>query len=164
MIIKKIVICSSMLTAFFTATVGITGCSGDIFSNNTVPATTAVETTSKEKEQTDISYTIQYYNDEKTENPSDKTTTVKYGEKTPVLTIKELGFSKDGKKFLGWKVYRESDDTWLLQTINDKKQKWMKIIDGNLPEGYEFKLHGDGSPSVKATKKGSIKLYAIWGD
>ena len=166
--LKNIIIISSFLTTICVGTLGISGCSGGFFSGNdqteTTLATTHKKNDSKADSNKDITYTIQYYIDDKADKPSDKTTTVKYGEKTPVLTIKELGFTKEGKKFAGWKVYREADDTWSLRTIKDKKQSWKTVVDGKLPDGYEYKLHGDGSPSVMATKSGSIKLYATWVD
>ena len=170
--INKKIITGAVFASIIAMSTGVAGCSG-IFptegsKEDTVESASISETVS-ETENTDISteqrsYTIYYYIDDETKEPSDKVTEVKYGEKTPVLKISELGFSKEGRKFTGWKVYRESDDTWYLKNTKDNKNSWIALNEGKLPDGYEYSLHQDGEVSVKAAENGAIKLFGTWED
>lgn len=59
-----------------------------------------------------------YYHSSDTAAASSTTTKVTYGTSTATKTISELGFSKAGYTFAGWKVYREVDGKYYVQDAN----------------------------------------------
>ena len=105
-------------------------------------------------------YTVKYHLDENS-SASSKTTTVKYGEWTKLLTLSELGFSKSGKKFAGWKLYREKDNTWYAKDSSGNK-KFVKLVNGKLPSGYTFATYSDGGRTKTAAKSGVVHYYGTW--
>lgn len=106
------------------------------------------------------SYTVKYHIDENSA-ASSKTTKVIYGKTASLLTVKQLGFSKTGKKFAGWKSYRESDDTWYVINSEGKKE-FKKLNNGKLPSGYKYHLYKDGGSTFKFAKSGIAHFYATW--
>lgn len=107
-------------------------------------------------------YTIYYYDDVDAAEPSDQTTTATYGTKTKLLTVKELGFSKDGKVFEGWRMRRDTDNKWYVRLASGKI-RWTAVEDGELPEGAHWQLRKNGSSLIKPAKEGDVRLYAQWG-
>ena len=107
-------------------------------------------------------YTIEYYPDVDSSEASSETTLAIAGQETKLLTIEELGFSKDGYGFLGWRINRETDDKWFLRDSN-KKSGWYSLVNGKLPEGYTFDLRGDGGVLIKPATEGTVRLFAYWG-
>ena len=79
-------------------------------------------------------YTIQYYLDPESSAPSELKTTAIPGETTQLLTLKELGFSKDGYVFEGWRIYREVDNKWYLSD-REGNYLWHELKNNELPEG-----------------------------
>lgn len=47
----------------------------------------------------------------------------------PTLTASELGFSNGSAKFLGWRAYRDWDNTWWA-TMPDGRAGWVALEDG----------------------------------
>ena len=105
-------------------------------------------------------FTIKYHLDE-SGKASDKTTTVKYGEVTKTLKLSDLEFSMPGKKFVGWKAYREIDDKWYVKNT-DGKNVFMKLINGELPSGYSFVRYLDGATTHSIAKSGIVHFYGMW--
>ena len=111
---------------------------------------------------TQSSFTVKYHADD-TANASSKTTKVQYGVSTKTLTAAQLGFSKTGKSFAGWKAYREADDKWFV-TDKDGKTSWTKLTNGKLPSGSSFCLYKNGTSVAKTAPSGNVHLYAQWKD
>lgn len=105
-------------------------------------------------------YTVNYHIDENS-SASSKTTKVTYGKKTTLLTTKQLGFSKSGKTFAGWKAYRENDDTWYVKNSEGVKE-FKKLSNGKLPKGYTFVKYKDGGVTNTFAKTGNAHFYATW--
>ena len=106
------------------------------------------------------SFTVNYHIDENSPASSLKTV-VKYGTWTKTLTTTELGFSKKGLKFAGWKGYREIDNKWYVQDSNGKKQ-WITLTNGKLPAGYSFYIYKDGQQVMALAKSGNTHFYGTW--
>lgn len=116
-----------------------------------------------ENEKEDKEYTIEYYQDTESTKPFSETTIGRVGEKVTIKTIKELGYSKEGYGFLGWKVYRVDDDKWLLKKKNSGDSEWRSLEGGKLPKGYSFRLLTEGRDLNQKSTDGVIRLYADWG-
>ena len=163
-IIKRCLALSISVTAL---SFGIVGCSGFLSDNTQTSATETADTTDTEtkketKDEASAVFTAKYYLDENTDEPSDKTTEVVYGTETKLYTASELGFSKEGQVFKGWKIYRESDNKWYVKNTKENKNTWIEQVDGKLPEGYEYNIRKDGGTLVKAAKSGIVRLYGVW--
>jgi hypothetical protein len=122
----------------------------------------AVESAAATESEEKMTFTLQYYPDVDSETPSEKTTEAVYGEETPILSVEELGFTKEGYGFLGWREMREVDGKWYVQDAKGKKD-WIEVKDGKLPKGYSYVLRRDGDKVTTAAKKGIVRLYAEWG-
>lgn len=122
-----------------------------------VAKTTAAGTTAHFYGQWETTYTIQYYEDDNAGvSGSSK---IVYGQTTPIKTVEELQYSTYGRKFLGWRAYREKDGTWYV-TVNGKNY-WSKT----LPEGGSYYLYKDGIGVAKTTAAGTtVHFYAQWKD
>ena len=99
-----------------------------------------------------------YYHEADNTIESNKSSLVIYGKSTPILTIDELGFNREGQKFTGWKVCCSDTRKWRIQTANGEKAwaKWLK-------PGDSFVLYEDGCSVKKAVKAGyTIHFYAEW--
>ena len=107
-------------------------------------------------------YTIYYYDDVDAAEPSDQTTIATYGTKTKLLTIKELGFSQNGKVFEGWRMCRDIDNKWYVRLASGKV-RWKALEDGELPEESHWQLRKNGTSLTKPAKEGDVRLYAQWG-
>ncbi|MCD8311098.1 MAG: hypothetical protein LUD43_01140, partial [Firmicutes bacterium] len=105
-------------------------------------------------------FTIKYHSSD-TSSASSKTTAVTYGTSTATLTISELGFSKSGYSFAGWKAYREVDDSWYVTSSNGTSS-WMTLEDGELPEGYSYYLYKSGAKVSMTAVSGEVHFYAQW--
>ena len=105
-------------------------------------------------------YTIYYHIDEESE-ASNKITNISYGVETRIESINELGWKKKGYVFKGWKAYRDMDDSWLATDV-EGNLKWISLIDGSLPEGYDYALYDDAVNVSKTTKYGEVHLYGQW--
>ena len=89
---------------------------------------------------------------------SPKMTQVPYGTTTKTLTTQELGFSRDGKQFVGWKVYRDYDKKWYVKDANGNKY-WATSV----PAGGDYALYVDGENIAKTTVNGTTAyFYAQW--
>ncbi|MBO4767707.1 MAG: InlB B-repeat-containing protein, partial [Lachnospiraceae bacterium] len=89
---------------------------------------------------------------------SPKMTQVPYGTTTKTLTAQELGFSRDGKQFVGWKVYRDYDKKWYVKDANGNKY-WATSV----PAGGDYALYVDGENIAKTTVNGTTAyFYAQW--
>ncbi len=75
--------------------------------------------------------------------------------------VSELGFEKEGKEFVGWKLYRELDGKWYARN-EEGKGTWAALEDGKLPEGYKYYICKDGRKLTKAATSGIIHAYAQW--
>ena len=70
------------------------------------------------------------------------------------------GNNQQSASFKGWKMRRESDGRWFAQ---DKAgaRRYVGLVDGKLPDGYDFCLLKDGARLLKAAPAGSgVSLYA----
>ena len=108
----------------------------------------------------DSVFTVKYHADDAA-NASSKTTKVQYGVSTKTLTTSELGFSKTGQIFVGWKAYREVDDKWFV-VGSDGKAAWTKLANGELPEGSSFYIYQNGNAVSKTAPSGNVHFYAQW--
>ena len=89
---------------------------------------------------------------------SELTTQIEYGVSTPTAKIEELGYSTVGRKFVGWKVFRDYDNTWYVIDANGKAY-WSNSV----PEGGSYKLYRNGAESAKTAPAGtSTHFYAQW--
>ena len=101
-------------------------------------------------------YTIYYHKDET--SPYTASSKVTYGTTTKIKTVDELGYVVAGKKFAGWKAYRDHDQTWRVQNSSGT-QSWSKTV----PSGGKYYLYTDGSNSAKTTPAGTVvHFYAQW--
>ena len=112
------------------------------------------------KQNIEKKYIVNYHIDDQSE-PSSVSTVVVYGILTNTKTVSELGFEKDKKTFIGWKVYREMDDTWYLK--DDKgKNSFKKLINGQLPVGHTYVMYKNGEPVKRTASGGIVHFYAQW--
>ena len=80
--------------------------------------------------------------------------------------IADFGWKEEGRFFLGWKLYRESDQTYFMQNSTGG-MAWKALEAGNtLPEGWTFKLFSNGgSVNSPANRENDvIHLYGQWID
>ena len=107
-------------------------------------------------------FTVYYHADTSfTSAALSKTTKVAYGTKTKLFTLSELGLSKTGYRFTGWRIYREIDGRWLTIDANGN-YVWLELTNGTLPKGYTFHLIKDGGFITKAATSGKVHLCAQW--
>lgn len=83
-------------------------------------------------------FTVKYHLEDSAP-ASSKTTTVTYGTSTKTLTLAELGFSKTGYSFQGWKAYREYDSKYFVYD-SEGTNLWAT----SLPTGYVYGLYTNG--------------------
>ena len=152
---KRRTIIAVFATLCFSA--GLSGCMG--LGKQSAEPTQELQESQTQKA---LVFTVQYYLDENSSTPSDKTTEVEYGKKTKLFTVSDLGFSKEGQEFKGWIIYRETDDKWYVIDKKTNKGTWVQKTDGKLPEGYEYNLRKDGGTLEKAAKDGIVRLYGSW--
>ncbi|MBP5655258.1 MAG: glycoside hydrolase family 25 protein [Clostridiales bacterium] len=95
---------------------------------------------------------------------SDTRTPVYLGRQTQTVSVKDLGFAKDGYKFAGWKVCRSCDNTWAAYEEGDESRKtvWVEKVNGELPEGYEYKYYPDKVKVSSTAPTGYVDFYAHW--
>ena len=105
-------------------------------------------------------FTVNYHLDDNS-NASSQKTDVVYGNWTKTLTVKELGFSKSGKTFVGWKAYREIDDKWYVKDASGN-YKFVKLVNGKLPSGYTFAIYKNGTNIRTFAKSGNVHFYGQW--
>lgn len=109
------------------------------------------------------SYIVEYYCDVDHNNPSPVTTFGVTGVPTMTATIENLGFSKEGYLFEGWRVYRSEDQKWFLRS-KDGKNQWMKLTkEGRLPDDFQYVLMHNARTLKSPAKKGTVKFFAQWG-
>ena len=102
-------------------------------------------------------FTICYHADDKAA-ASNKVTVVTYGTLTATEKVADLGFTDPEKRFLGWKVYRESDKKWAV-TDSSGNTSWAT----SLPSGGSYKLYGNGERVSQTAPAGSkVHFYAQW--
>ena len=102
-------------------------------------------------------FTVKYYQAENS-SASSKTSTVVYGVSQKTLTVETLGFQQSGKKFKGWKVYRDYDSKWYVKDANGSKY-WATAV----PAGGDYALYVNGESVGKTTVAGTTAhFYAQW--
>ena len=109
--------------------------------------------------QWDPYYTIWYHRTEYS-RPHVRSTQVIYGEKTDTLSYQELGFSRSGKRFLGWKVYRADTHSWLYRNSAGETY-WY----AGEPEGRRFRLYSNEMAVSTTVPAGTtLHFYGQWED
>lgn len=104
-----------------------------------------------------------FYHSAAASGVSPQSTPVAYGRPTPTLTASELGFSNGSAKFLGWRAYRDWDNTWWA-TMPDGRAGWVALEDGRLPGGCSYRLLPDGWETGWSAWSGTVHLYASWDE
>ena len=104
-----------------------------------------------------------FYHSAAASGASPQSTPVAYGRPTPTLTASELGFSNGSAKFLGWRAYRDWDNTWWA-TMPDGRAGWVALEDGRLPGGCSYRLLPDGWETGWSAWSGAVHLYASWDE
>ena len=85
---------------------------------------------------------------------------MEYGTSTKTFSFEELGFSITGKKFKGWKIYRQDIRCWRVME-GDGTQRWAEV----LRDGWNYYLYGDGCTVAKTAPAGAeVHFYAQWED
>ena len=110
----------------------------------------------------DKAYDVRYHS-AAASGASPQSTPVAYGRPTPTLTASELGFSNGSAKFLGWRAYRDWDNTWWA-TMPDGRAGWVALEDGRLPGGCSYRLLPDGWETGWSAWSGAVHLYASWDE
>ena len=101
-------------------------------------------------------FNINYYCNEEDE-ASEKTTIVERGKDTTTLSVQELGFKKEGHIFIGWRIYRENDNTWYF--TNGNSTCWSI----SQPADYEYALYENEQVVSKIGLPGTtVRFYAQW--
>ena len=104
-----------------------------------------------------------YYHPEEGGKASSKTTPVTYGKAVKTLKTTDLGFSKPGKTFAGWKVYRDVDDKWYVSDTSGNCS-FKKLEKGKLPAGFKYELYKEGAGVSKTAVGGGVHFYGTWKD
>ena len=130
----------------------------NITTNSSSSWTTKFDFVAKQQKTTD--YTIVYHKTVTSEAVAESTPVI-YEHSTPTFTTSELGFSDGKSKFLGWRCFRDSDNTWWA-TLPNGKADWMETINGRLPDGCTYRLLPDGWNTGWSTRSGSVHLYGCW--
>lgn len=104
-----------------------------------------------------------FYHSAAASGASPQSTPVAYGRPTPTLTASELGFSNGSAKFLGWRAYRDWDNTWWA-TMPDGRAGMVALEDGRLPGGCSYRLLTDGWETGWSAWSGTVHLYASWDE
>ena len=104
-----------------------------------------------------------FYHSAAASGASPQSTPVAYGRPMPTLTASELGFSNGSAKFLGWRAYRDWDNTWWA-TMPDGRAGWVALEDGSLPGGCSYRLLPDGWETGWSAWSGTVHLYASWDE
>ena len=112
--------------------------------------------------QQKIDYEV-FYHSAAASGASPQSTPVAYGRPTPTLTASQLGFSNGSAKFLGWRAYRDWDNTWWA-TMPDGRAGWVALEDGRLPGGCSYRLLPDGWETGWSAWSGTVHLYASWDE
>ncbi len=105
-------------------------------------------------------FTIFYHEDDNAE-ASDQNTEVVYGTPTAIIRYQDLGYKASDRVFTGWKVYREEDQSWNVINPNGSRE-WITLTGGQLPDGYEFALQGNGVSLSTLATGGMVHFYAQW--
>ena len=107
----------------------------------------------------DTTYTILYHADDNAP-AAEEITAVPYGISTKTKTAQELGFSKEGKTFLGWRVVRESDGKTYVMNSSGKS-----YFAATVPKNGSLSLYAEGVEVAKTAPAGTIvHFYAQWGE
>ena len=105
-------------------------------------------------------YRIKYYPSESGSEPVAEQV-VPYSRSAPIASLSSLGLSDDSSSFKGWKMRRTSDGKWFAQNQAGIK-RYVGLIDGKLPDGYDYCLLKDGANLLRAASVGSsVGLYAV---
>ena len=104
-------------------------------------------------------YRVRYYANESAGKPLAEHA-VPYSRSEPIASASSLGLLGGPASFKGWKMRRESDGRWFAQDKAGAK-RYVGLVDGKLPDGYDFCLLKDGARLLKAAPAGSgVSLYA----
>ena len=101
-------------------------------------------------------FTVKYHLEDSAP-ASSKTTTVTYGVNTNILKLAELGFSKTGYSFQGWKAYREYDSKYFVYD-SEGTNLWAT----SLPTKGGYYLYSDGQAISETTPSGIVHFYGQW--
>ena len=89
-----------------------------------------------------------------------KTEVVRAADPGTTLTIGELGYDADSRRFVGWRVFREDTKRWWVADA-EGQTSWAKTP----PEGGHYSLGEDGFTLKDIAEVGvPIHLYAQWED
>ncbi|MBO7514273.1 MAG: hypothetical protein J6T47_01410, partial [Lachnospiraceae bacterium] len=77
-------------------------------------------------------------------------------------TIQELGYSTEGRSFLGWRLKRDMDGKWLIRPVGDTNAVWTTLENGQLPSGYEYVTYGNAPVFKTPATEGNVHMYAQW--
>ena len=105
-------------------------------------------------------FKVRYHADEEAV-AAENTTTVTCGTPTNLLTLSELGFSKAGYHFEGWKIRDDNSDKWYAKNPNGELC-WVYPDTEALPDGYEFCLYPENQSVSTLVAYGTVDLYAQW--
>ncbi len=107
---------------------------------------------------TDADNRLIYYHADDDAPASAMYTIVADGKRTKTLTLEKLGFDTAGREFLGWRVYSEDDDKWLV-TEKDGSTSWKKAP----LKGQSYKLLDEGAAvSGALLESPTVHLFAQW--
>lgn len=109
---------------------------------------------------TDATYYVKYYLSDSSSKPLAECNTPFDSLYTIEMFSAIAGNNQQTASFKGWKMRRESDGRWYAQ---DKAggRRYVGLVDGKLPDGYDFCLLKDGARLLKAAPAGSgVSLYA----
>ncbi len=102
-------------------------------------------------------FTVVYHQTD-VDEPCGQTTKVEYGISTPTLTIQDLGFVKQGNRFIGWKLYRNDTKSWGVSGTNGDLT-WKAEPDAR----DEYKLYPEGAWIARTVDVGvDLHFYAQW--
>ena len=107
--------------------------------------------------ETDNTFTVKYHQTD-TAEASSQISTVTYGVSQKTLTVETLGFQQSGKRFKGWKVWRDYDNKWYVKDSSGSKY-WATAV----PAGGDYALYVNGESVGKTTVAGTtVHFYAQW--
>ena len=101
-----------------------------------------------------------YYHASSYAPASSLTTTIAYEDTAPLLTLKELGFERTDRTFVGWKSQKVDTMQWRAYNEATKQSEWQDV----LQDGWIYYYEGDGwEVQGKVVPIGvDLHFYAVW--
>ena len=104
-------------------------------------------------------YTV-YYHESDDAPAAERATEVRTGEPVASLTPLALGYDLQGRRFMGWKVYRADKKQWWISNAAGEDE-WVTA----LPIASGYRLQPSGFMLEDIAKAGAeVHLYAQWAD